>query len=268
MFKNKNDLYPVAVILIGALLSLAPFLTSQLATSLCLLTIGLLFRILTPIHQHCHAHVPVFKSSWLNVGYDFVLSLAGGNLTSVWRVHHVMAHHQDFLKPEKDLEGYLRFGDHGRFTRTVFTLFGDGLSLWDCLVFLRSKRKTLRHLHYHSLFRQASTLASAYILLFLLNAKAFFICFFIPNLFLRWIVFWFSYVQHAHLPAQDVYSSCTTNFRNRWWLLNVGYHTAHHEMPNLHWTQLPNRTEKILHRIPDVCLKGHGIAGLPQRGSS
>ena len=85
-------------------------------------------------------------------------------------------------------------------------------------------------------------------------ALAFFI---VPNIVLRWTVFYFSYAQHAEAPLEDVYSGSVTRFG---WtnavFLNVGHHTAHHEKPTLHWSLLPERTSLILDRIPASCLRG------------
>lgn len=68
-------------------------------------------------------------------------------------------------------------------------------------------------------------------------------------------MFWFSYSQHADLPATSVYDGARTH---RWpgdrLLLNVGHHTAHHERPTLHWSLLPQRTRDIAAKIDPTCL--------------
>jgi hypothetical protein len=69
-----------------------------------------------------------------------------------------------------------------------------------------------------------------------------------------------NYIQHVHTDEESQYNHSRnfTGLYNRF-LLNNGYHTAHHEQMGLHWSQLPAAHEKIKHLIdPSLNLKSLG----------
>jgi fatty acid desaturase len=107
------------------------------------------------------------------------------------------------------------------------------------------------------LWRQTALQLLSLALLVAVNPLMALTFFIVPNVILRWTVFYFSFAQHAEAPLEDVYSGSVTRFG---WtnavFLNVGHHTAHHEKPTLHWSLLPERTARILDRIPASCLRG------------
>ena len=251
--KFKADIWPVTTICIGLLLSLLPFIF-QGPSMLMLASVGVGFRILVPIHQHYHSHLSTFRSEIGNFIYDIILSLTGGNLTALWKVHHGLGHHVEYLDQKKDLEGNLRFGTNIKARRFVFTVLGDFLSLYDSLKFLNGFSKTIQKKYRGDILRQFCIQIMLFAVLFLISWKLTLLIFIVPNLFLRWAVFWFSYGQHDELPMTGVYDSSTTRFHLNFILLNVGLHTAHHEKPGLHWSLLPKRTKEILPLIDPVCL--------------
>lgn len=76
-----------------------------------------------------------------------------------------------------------------------------------------------------------------------------------PYLFGQWAVIAINLVQHDGCPPESEYDH-SRNFIGRWlnwWVLNNGYHTAHHLRPGLHWSLLPAFHEEIRSRIaPDL----------------
>jgi hypothetical protein len=178
--------------------------------------------------------------------------LAAGNTTAIWELQHVHGHHQTYLTPELDPAGTQRFGHPGRWQRALFTVLGDALSFTDSLAIARTRRPRLLARLWRQQALQLAVIA-AFVIADPLLAVGFVI---IPNIFLRWTVFWFSYAQHHDVPLADVYSGSVTHFgwQNRLYL-NVGHHTAHHEKPTLHWSRLPSRTAQIVERIPASCLR-------------
>ncbi len=255
VLKCQIDCWPVLVIIFGLVFSMLPIFFGFSGVTAAFGVFGLVMRIFVPIHQHYHAHNSVFKYRFLNNSYDFVLSLAGGNLTSVWIIHHVRGHHSEYLNPVQDVEGNFRFGNWGRFTRTVFTALGTLFSTADCFFLLKKSPSALRRKFIQSYLIQITLQYLAYFLLIIIDFKLFLLFIFIPNIFYQLVVFWYSFAQHDQMSMKDVYSSSTTNFKNGIWLLNVGFHTAHHEKPQLHWSLLQQRTEQIIDFIPKECLR-------------
>lgn len=253
MMRYREDLYPVSLILTGLLLSLLPFFIDSYFV-VALAVVGVLMRALVPVHQHYHAHLATFKNTSLNALYDAALSVAGGNLTALWKVHHGLGHHVDYLDQHHDVEGNLRFGENIPCRRLVFTILGDALSLYDSFRLLKRFSPVVRRQHGSAILRQLSLQIGFFALLATISLPLTFAIFVLPNMILRWSIFWFSYGQHDNLPMTSVYNSSTTKFKLNGLLLNVGLHTAHHEKPGLHWSRLAARTEQILPLIDPACL--------------
>jgi beta-carotene hydroxylase len=258
LLHEQLDALPVALVTGGVLLALVPFLAPLPPAAVgALLVVSLAARLVAPVLHHCHAHRGVFRSATLNGLFDQVLMLAAGNVTAVWRLQHVLGHHQDHLDQRADVAGVKRFAEGGAWRRVVFTLLGDALSVSDSLRIARRQSARRRASLTRWLFLQLTIQLLATAVLLQANAPLALVLFVGPNLLLRWFIFWFSFSQHDGAPAHDLYSGSMTHFG---WtnavFLNVGHHTAHHERPTLHWSLLPERTAQILHRIPTECLSG------------
>ncbi len=255
IFRHRQDIYPVSAISLGLILGLLPFAFGWSWWSCSLAALGLLGRALAPIHQHYHSHRVTFRRDWANHLYDFILGLAGGNPTQIWRLHHCLGHHKDYLDPKTDLEGNQRFGT-GRWSQELFTVLGDGRSLFDSWILAGKRLKGRARTQARArLVGECCLLAGAMLALLILDVRATLLFILLPNLFLRWAVFWFSYRQHDGATMTNVYDSSVTNFRNNRYLLNVGLHTAHHKWPTAHWSLLEKRTQEILPLIPKDLLR-------------
>ncbi len=255
LLHHPLDLAPTAIITGGVLLACIPFaMHLPLAVLVALWLVSLVLRSLAPVHQHVHAHKPLFRVRAFNHAYDFVLMLAAGNTTAVWELQHVIAHHRSFLTPENDPAAVARFGEDGPWQRIVFTIAGDFLSIADSFRVALEPGQPRRRLV--RLFTHLALQFGALACFFALDPWLAFFFILLPEALLRWTIFWVSWGQHHGVPNHDVYSGAVTSFG---WenalFLNVGHHTAHHEKPTLHWSMLPARTELIRERMPASCLR-------------
>lgn len=73
---------------------------------------------------------------------------------------------------------------------------------------------------------------------------------FLPQVFSLHFLLASNYLQHAHATPGARFDH-SRNFVGaiNWLWFNVGYHTAHHEWPALHWTSLPAAHREIASRI-------------------
>ena len=63
----------------------------------------------------------------------------------------------------------------------------------------------------------------------------------VPYLIGQWGILAINFVQHDGCDPDSEYNH-SRNFTGRWlnwWVLNNGFHTAHHRCPGLHWSRLP-----------------------------
>ena len=66
------------------------------------------------------------------------------------------------------------------------------------------------------------------------------------------ITCWHTYCHHAGLDTQDPYRASHNILHRSYNILtgNLGFHTAHHVKPKLHWSRLPQFHATIADRIP------------------
>jgi fatty acid desaturase len=77
-----------------------------------------------------------------------------------------------------------------------------------------------------------------------------------------WGSIFVNYIQHVHCDPWSAHDH-SRNFVSRstnYFLFNNGYHTAHHETPGLHWSELPQAHARIAHLI-DPALNERSITG-------
>ena len=75
----------------------------------------------------------------------------------------------------------------------------------------------------------------------------------IPCLFSAKRLLEYNHIMHDGCDLEQI-ETCTYNFVSpvgNWCYLNVGYHTAHHLRPGLHWSLLPKLHQEIKHHISD-----------------
>ncbi len=196
--------------------------------------------------NHHHQHLFTFHQPVLNRGLEIVYALHTGITTNAWVLHHVLGHHINYLDQTKDESAWKRRNGTtmGELEYTLKTAATG---------YLRAFQVALRYPR-----QRAGFLGMGVVVLALLAAafyhnwvNALFV-FAVPMLVGYLITVWHTYCHHAGLDTQNHYEASHNIMHRSYNVLtgNLGYHTAHHVKPKLHWSKLPEFHASIADRIP------------------
>jgi fatty acid desaturase len=199
---------------------------------------------------HNHVHLPVFKSRVLNGIYDYWLTIIYGYGVFAWISTHNRNHHVYNNKPGDFAPPFIHSEKNNLFTLlsypTVSGIIQHKVNYNYLKELWRADRP--RCLFYCSQF---VVLAAFTLGAFLLNWKKALLYVVIPQQIALNVVLMFNYLQHIHCDEESKFnhSRNVVSPRMNWFLLNNGYHTAHHLKPLLHWSELKRLHGEIEHRI-------------------
>ena len=224
--------------------------------------------------HHNHTHLRMWRgphSRWANRATDYWLTLLQGHPTFVFWPAHVANHHR-YKHSDKDIARTYRFG-------------GDTNHLWGYLLHPLQAAWVLYplfirwlgnlHRRWPGAFRycmgQYALWLGSWALLLALDWQKALLLVILPQLHgLHWLLAT-NYLQHAHADGRcssgaqrDTDGSMLNYARNfEGWvnplLFNIGLHTAHHECPHAHWSQLTVLHERIYRRRVDPALNEGGL---------
>jgi len=247
IFRYKEDRIPVACIVT---LFFADLLVFFFVHNILLLLFWMLLTTTPKIGicswNHHHQHLATFNFTWLNRLLEVVYAFHTGITTNAWVLHHVLGHHVNYLDQTADESGW---------KRSDGTVMGEAeYTLTIALTgYLRAFKVGRKHPKYQKDFIGMGTIVLiALSVLFYLNWQNALIIFFIPMVFGYFFTCWHTYSHHAGLDTDNPYEA-SHNVMHRWYNImtgNLGYHTAHHVKPGLHWSRLPEYHASIAHKIP------------------
>lgn len=247
IYRHRADRLPSAIVLGLLLVQLTAFF---LIDSLWLLagvaTILLFFSAVPGSISHNHHHTPTFRQAGLNRAYEVVLFLQTGVLPWAWTIHHNLGHHKHYLDHERDPAPW-QHADGRVMSRVYYDVVG-ALNIYPEIF-----RIGRRHPELMRRFRlwAVVSLAVLGVLIAIDPAKAL-ILFVAPMPLMYLGLLDNTYMQHSDLDtASELTASRNTTSRLynliSW---NLGYHTAHHMKPNLHWSELPRLHAQLVANIP------------------
>jgi fatty acid desaturase len=196
--------------------------------------------------NHHHQHVLTFRQPVLNRLLELVYAFHTGITTNAWVLHHVLGHHVNYLDQTKDESAWKRStGEKMGEWEYTLTIAATG--------YLRAFNVSKRFPKYHSAFFGMGTavIALLSVLLYYNWFNALFV-FVIPMVFGYLVTCWHTYCHHAGLDTENHFEA-SHNIMHRWYNIlagNLGYHTAHHVKPGLHWSKLPEYHATIADKIP------------------
>ncbi|MCX7633670.1 MAG: fatty acid desaturase [Turneriella sp.] len=208
---------------------------------------------------HNHNHIPMWRNWLLNRLTDYWLTLFYGFPVYVWLPTHNRNHHKYNNRPG-DYTITWRFSEKNNFfTMITYPIISAIYQQKPTSDFLRYhwKHNKPRFFYYISQYVVwAGWIGGA----LWLNPHKALLYVITPMLFSTQFVLIINYIQHVHCDEESAYNH-SRNFTGLYnkFLLNNGYHTAHHEEMHLHWSKLPEAHRKIEHLIdPSLNLRSLG----------
>lgn len=251
ILKYKADRIPIAFVASVLLVRLAIWAwATPMGAVIALIPLAVIGMLIAPINHH-HQHVNSFRSPWLNRIYDIALSVQSGVGPYSWVLHHNLGHHVNYLNQrphERPDESRWTRADGSQMGRIEYTI---DLVLHHQLDIVRVGRKHRRFFRYF-LWMKLPLWGLLGLGLYLKPVET--LCIFvIPAFFTLCHTAWVTYEHHAGCPNTN-HMDASRNNVNPWFNAltgNLGFHTAHHKRPGLHWSLLPELHAQIEDEIPE-----------------
>jgi fatty acid desaturase len=222
---------------------------TPLVAALSVIPLAVLSMFVAPLNHH-HQHLNTFRSPVLNRLYDLVLSLQTGVAPFGWVLHHNLGHHRNYLNQpphESPDESAWTRPDGSQMGRVEYTVSMLLHHQRDMFRVGRKHPKVLRQFLLMHVPLAALIAGGLWV-----NPLNFVLVFVLPGFIALAHTIWATYEHHAGCPPTDHFDA-SVNRDNRLYNFmsaNLGLHTAHHQRPGVHWSQLPAIHEKIKHKIP------------------
>jgi fatty acid desaturase len=218
--------------------------------ALAMLPLLVLTMMSAPIH-HNHQHINVFRSPFLNRIFELPLTMQTGIGPYSWVLHHNLGHHQNYLEQRPGAsvdESRWTRKDGARMGRVEYSLH---LFFTHQIGIYRVGKKH-PNIYRKYLLMKVPIWGTIGVLLWLHPLNTLIVYLALPLATLLHTC-WVTYEHHSGLHTDD-HNLASRNRSSRIYNLlsqNLGYHTAHHMRPGLHWSELPKFHEEIQAKIPD-----------------
>ena len=256
LFKVRVDALPVT--LVFGLFAVQLWACTLSLPWAALVTFGLLFFSGSVVaFQHHHNHCPTFHKRYLNDLLDLVMGLQSGITAYAWTLHHNIGHHGNFLEQHPGSgDGPI---DASAWTREDGTCMGRWEYVWtnrlrmhaECMA-VATKAKMVGRLYKR--YRYLSWVITAgLVATFGWSAVIVFVV--LPQV-MALFTFEATYDHHSGLYTEDPMEA-SRNITSRLYnitRLNLGYHTAHHLKPGVHWSRLPELHAELAPQIPPALI--------------
>jgi beta-carotene hydroxylase len=251
MLRYKADIQSlIYMILTTALLPLMWFLGSlDKPLNVAIWAMQLFMSVTVAVMAHNHNHLPIWRKRWLNTLTDVWLSMFYGFPVFAWIPTHNKNHHVHVNTEEDYTKTYGYSEKNNLLTLLVYPSWSGGKQQNAVLQHLKKSYHEDRAKFNRYLLQIIGLLLFIGIAL-LIDWKKALLFVIIPQQFSLFSVLIFNYVQHIHTDEESQYNN-SRNFIGilNFFLLNNGYHTAHHTWPGVHWSLLKEKHEGIKHLI-------------------
>lgn len=247
MFRHPIDLVPVGIITAIFTAQLAVFGLVHdrrwvAAAVLLLFPVQLNFAGMC----HNHHHLNTFRQRLLNRAFEVVMFLQLGMLPYGYTLHHNIGHHRHYLDQARDSNRWRR--PDGRVMGSWEFAWRLGLAMYPTVWRIGRAHPRLRR----RFCAMAAVCAAGLVVLVAIDPVNAVLVFVLPLPIALVLQAQATHHQHAGLDAADPLQASRSVLDRRYNLrtLNLGYHTAHHLKPALHWSQLPKLHARIAADLP------------------
>lgn len=196
--------------------------------------------------HHNHTHLRIWISRRLNRFTDLWITLLQGHPTFVFYPSHIANHHRH-QHGERDITRTYRFNTPGARGDTnhllgyvLHPLQAISVLYPEFIAYLKRRYKFQRAYFYYCVL-QYLLIMGLWLVLAIIDWEKWLVLVLIPQLHgLHWLLAT-NYLQHAHADGSGKNLHFARNFYGLLnpLLFNIGLHTAHHQHPRAHWSQLP-----------------------------
>lgn len=247
IFRYPADVVPTFLIVLLTILDFIVFFQTKSVWFLLLWLVLVTFpKVCICSWNHHHQHLNTFYNKYLNRVIEFIYALHTGVTTNAWVLHHNLGHHLNYLDQSKDESAWKR-KDGSTMGEMEYTLVNAAKA------YFRAFRVGTKHPKYQRGFLLMGTFVAVFLM-----AAAYsnwlntLIVFAVPMFFGYLVTVSHTYSHHAGLDTDD-HLEASHNILHKWYNImtgNLGYHTAHHIKPGVHWSQLPKYHSSIKDKIP------------------
>ncbi|MCJ8330822.1 MAG: fatty acid desaturase [Lentisphaeria bacterium] len=248
IFKYKADRVPVILfVALFALDLLVFYFANQPWMVIAWLFIGIFPKTCVCAFGHHHQHLNTFHQPIVNRLYEIIIAFETGITSQAWFLHHVVGHHKNYLDQTKD---------ESRWMREDGTTMGEVEYSVSVAVtgYPRAAGVGFRFPKHMRIFLSMILVQIVLLTgLFYYNWFNALFVFLLPMVISLYITAWHTYYHHAGIHSDDDFSA-SYNCMHRWYNIltgNLGYHTDHHIMGGMHWSELPKYHEEIKDKIPE-----------------
>ncbi|MFO0595561.1 MAG: fatty acid desaturase [Myxococcaceae bacterium] len=256
MFRHPEDRLPVALILSLFAIDLSVYWFASHPLIIVAWAIFSMFpKAGVCAFNHHHQHVSTFHFAWVNRLLEFVYVLQTGVSSQAWVLHHSLGHHLHYLDQTKDESRWMR-DDGTRMGEWEYAL------MTTLTAYPRAWGVGAKHPRQRRIFLVMGLLSLALISgLVALRPFAGTVLFVLVPLGMLFGTALATYNHHSDRGTENDFVACNNIIQPFYNALtgNLGYHTAHHHRPGLHWSKLPALHEELKARMPKETFREPGV---------
>lgn len=247
MLKYKADRRTLTVVVLYFTTVVASWLyfPEEWYLRLLVVAVNCTLSFMCAVITHNTIHVPIFKERGWNKVFQVVLSFTYGHSVSAYVPGHNFSHHQ-YTQSTKDRIRTDKMRFRWNLLNQLFFFFRmvPGIMKDENMFAKRMMKENPRWFAQYML--ELAVVMGIKITLLIVDWQRALFILFIPHAYAAWGIVGTNFWQHDGCDEHHQYNH-TRNFRGK--LLNFiafnnGFHGAHHDVPHMHWSLLPQYHEE------------------------